>query len=261
MKALAIAATGMSAQQMNVEVIANNIANLNTTGFKKSRAEFSDLMYQAHRRQGTTSTEAGTIVPAGVEIGLGVKPSAVTRISSQGSLENTGNPLDLALEGRGFFKIDMPDGTETYTRAGNLQKAPDGTIVTVDGFPVSPGIVIPENTREVTVNRDGEVLAFLDGEVEPQNLGRITITTFVNEAGLEALGDNLFRATEASGDPVDGFPGDPGFATLRQGYVETSNVDSVTEITSLITAQRAYEMNSKVIETANQMGQTVSQMR
>lgn len=261
MKALAIAATGMSAQQTNVEVIANNIANLNTTGFKKSRAEFTDLMYQSQRRQGVNSTEAGTIVPAGVEVGLGVKPSAVTRITLQGNLENTGNPLDVALEGRGYLKIDMPDGTETYTRAGNLQKSADGTVVTVDGFQVSPGIVIPENTREITINRDGEVLAFIDGETDPQNIGRIAISNFVNEAGLEALGDNLFRPTEASGEPIEGFPGDPGFATLRQGYVETSNVDSVSEITSLITAQRAYEMNSKVIDTANQMGQTVSQMR
>lgn len=261
MKALAIAATGMTAQQRNVEVIANNIANLSTTGFKRARAEFSDLMYQSLRRQGATSSENGTIVPAGVEIGLGVKPVAVTRVLSQGALQMTGNPLDLALEGRGYIQVTLPDGTAAYTRAGNLQKSPDGTIVTADGYEVAPGIVIPENAREVTITREGEVLAYLDSETEAQNLGRIQIAAFVNDAGLEALGDSLFRATEASGQPIEGFPGDPGFATVRQGYVESSNVDPVGEITSLITAQRAYEMNSKVIETADQMGQRVSQMR
>lgn len=261
MNALAIAATGMTAQQRNVEVIANNIANMSTTGFKRAKAEFSDLMYQSYRRQGTSSTENGTIVPAGIEIGLGVKPSVVTRISSQGSLQMTNNPLDVALEGRGYLRISLADGNEGYTRAGNLQKSPDGTLVTTDGFEVSPGIVIPENTREVTINRDGEVFVFVDGEAEPQAVGRITLANFVNEAGLEALGDNLFRATDASGAAIDGFPGDAGFATLRQGYVEGSNVDSVTEITSLISAQRAYEMNSKVISTADEMGRTISNMR
>lgn len=261
MKALAIAATGMTAQQHNVDVIANNIANVNTTGFKRAKAEFSDLMYQSLRRQGTTSTESGTVVPAGVEIGLGVKAVSVTRISSQGALQMTGNPLDVAIEGRGYLQVALPDGTSAFTRAGSLQKSAQGTIVTADGFELSPGIVVPENTREITINRDGEVLVFLDGETEAQNAGRLGMATFVNEAGLEALGDNLFRPTAASGDPIDGFPGDPGFATLRQGYIEGSNVDSVTEITSLITAQRAYEMNSKVIETADRMGQTVTQMR
>mgnify|MGYP001168690673 CR=1 FL=1 len=261
MKALAIAATGMTAQQRNVEVIANNIANLNTTGFKRARAEFSDLMYQSLRRQGATSSENGTVVPAGVEIGLGVKPVAVTRVISQGALQMTGNPLDLALEGRGYIQVTLPDGSAAYTRAGNLQKSPEGMIVTADGFEVSPGIAIPENAREVSITREGEVLAYLDAEPEPQNIGRIQLAAFVNDAGLEALGDSLFRATAASGGPLEGFPGDPGFATVRQGYVESSNVDSVAEITSLITAQRAYEMNSKVIETADQMGQRVSQMR
>lgn len=261
MKALAIAATGMTAQQHNVDVIANNIANVNTTGFKRAKAEFSDLMYQSLRRQGATSTESGTVVPAGVEIGLGVKAVSVTRIASQGSLQMTGNPLDVAIEGRGYLQVSLPDGTTAFTRAGSLQKSAEGTIVTADGFELSPGIVVPENTREITINRDGEVQVFVDAEVEPQNLGRLSMATFVNEAGLEALGDSLFRPTTASGDPIDGFPGDPGFATVRQGYIEGSNVDSVTEITSLITAQRAYEMNSKVIETADRMGQTVSQMR
>lgn len=261
MKALAIAATGMNAQQTNVDVIANNIANISTTGFKRARAEFSDLMYQSQRRQGIINTEGGNVVPAGVEIGLGVKPTSVVRIMSQGNLQMTNNPLDIALEGRGFLRINMPDGTEAYTRAGSLGKTADGLIVTSDGYEVAPGITIPDNTREISINRGGEVFALLDGETEPQLLGRLELATFVNEAGLEALGDNLFRVTDASGDPIDGLPGEDGFASVRQGYVETSNVDSVTEITSLITAQRAYEMNSKVIETADQMGRTVSGMR
>lgn len=261
MKALAIAATGMTAQQTNVEVIANNIANLSTTGFKRARAEFSDLMYQAHRRQGTTTTEGGNVVPAGVEVGLGVKPTAVVRIMSQGNMQLTSNPLDIALEGRGFLHVTLADGTDAYTRAGSLGKTPEGLIVTSDGHEVAPGITIPENTREITINRGGEVIVLLDGETEPQTIGRLELATFVNEAGLEALGDNLFRVTGASGDAIQGFPGDAGYATVRQGYVESSNVDSVTEITSLITAQRAYEMNSKVIETADQMGRTVSGMR
>lgn len=261
MKALAIAATGMTAQQTNVEVIANNIANLSTTGFKRARAEFSDLMYQAHRRQGVTATEGGNVVPAGVEIGLGVKPTSVVRIMSQGNLQLTSNPLDIALEGRGFLRVTLADGTDAYTRAGSLGKTPEGLIVTSDGHEVAPGISIPENTRELTINRGGEVIILLDGETEPQTIGRLELATFVNEAGLEALGDNLFRVTGASGNPIQGFPGDAGYATVRQGYVESSNVDSVTEITSLITAQRAYEMNSKVIETADQMGRTVSSMR
>lgn len=261
MRVLKIAATGMQAQQMNIEVISNNIANINTTSFKRSRAEFTDLMYQSVRRQGAFSSDAGTIIPVGVQLGLGVKPSAVSRISQQGSLTQTGNRLDMALEGRGYFSVTLPDGDTAFTRAGNFQVSADGEIVTIDGFQIEPGIVIPEDASDVVVNRSGEVFAFIDGLQEPQLVGQITLTTFVNEAGLEALGDNLFRETPASGQPQIGVPGQQGLATIRQGYVETSNVNIVEEITNLIQVQRAYEMNAKVIETGDQMSSTVTNLR
>jgi flagellar basal-body rod protein FlgG len=261
MKVLGIAATGMAAQQLNVEVIANNIANMSTTGFKRARAEFQDLIYQSQRRQGAMSSDAGTIVPAGVELGLGVKPAAVTRINTQGTLTLTNNKLDVALEGRGYLVVTLPDGTEAYTRAGNLQKSAEGQVVTVDGYEISPGIVIPDNARDIVINRSGEVMAYIDGQTDPQTLGQLELANFVNEAGLEALGDNLFRETPASGQPQRGVPGTDGFATLRQGYVEASNVNVVDEMTALITAQRAYEMNSKVVQAADQMSQTATNMR
>lgn len=261
MKALAIAATGMSAQQSNVEVIANNIANMKTTAFKRMRLETADLSYQSLKRQGVTNTEGGNVIPAGVEIGLGVKPVAVTRNISQGNIELTNNPLDIALEGKGYLVVDLPDGTQAYTRAGNLQRNGDGLIVTNDGYQVSPGITIPENTREIVINRDGEVIVMVEAENEPQNLGRLQLASFVNEVGLQALGDNLFKETEASGAAQEVFAGEAGYASIRQHYVETSNVDSVMEITNLITAQRAYELNGKSIETVDQMAQTVSRMK
>lgn len=261
MRALSIAATGMTAQQRNVETIANNVANVNTTGFKKSRLEFSDLMYQPIRRQGSLSSNAGTMVPAGVEIGLGVKPVAVTRITTQGSLQQTGNALDLAIEGRGYFVIQLPNGENAYTRAGALQRSAEGQLVTVDGYEVAPGITIPADTREIVISRTGEVLAYENENINPTNVGRIQLANFVNEAGLEALGDNLFRETPASGEPTNGFPGDPRFGSVRQGYVEASNVDVVQEITNLIQAQRAYEMNSKVIEAGDEMSKTATAMR
>lgn len=261
MRALKIAATGMMAQQMNVEVIANNIANVNTTSFKRSRAEFSDLMYQTEQRQGAFSSDAGTIVPAGVQMGLGVKPASVARIGSQGSLVNTSNRMDMAIEGRGFFAITLPDGETAYSRAGNFQVSPEGEIVTNEGYQVQPGIVIPQEARDVVINRSGEVFAVVDGEPEPVGVGQLTLTTFINETGLESIGDNLFRETLASGDPELGVPGQDGFGTIRQGFVEGSNVNIVEEITNLITVQRAYEMNSKVIETSDQMSRTVTNLR
>ncbi len=260
MRILKIAATGMMAQQTNVEVISNNIANINTTGFKRGRAEFSDLIYQSQRREGTFSSDAGTIVPVGVQIGLGVKPTAVSRIVEQGNLQATGNPLDLALEGKGYFSVDLPDGTRAFTRAGAFQLSPEGEIVTLDGYLLAPGIVVPEQARDIEINRNGEVFAITDAP-EPQLVGRIALSSFINEPGLEPLGDNLFRETLASGAEQLGLPGEEGVATIRQGYVETSNVNVVEEITDLISAQRAYEMNAKVIETADQMSAKVSNLR
>jgi flagellar basal-body rod protein FlgG len=261
MRVLSIAATGMMAQQLNVEVISNNIANINTTSFKRGRAEFQDLMYQSERRQGSLSSDVGTIVPVGIEIGLGVKPAAVNRIHTQGNLVSTGNELDLAIEGRGYLNVTLPDTTTAYTRAGSLKLSPEGMLVTVDGYAIAPGIVVPENTREITINRSGEILAYVQGDAEPQNLGQLTLSVFVNEAGLEAIGDNLFRETPASGQPQDGIPGQAGFGTIRQRYLESSNVNVVQEITDLISAQRAYEMNSKVVETGDEMSATITNMR
>lgn len=261
MRALSTAATGMMAQQTNVEVISNNIANMNTTGFKRARAEFQDLLYQSARRAGSLSSDGGTIVPAGVDVGLGVKTAAIARISSQGSLVNTENRLDLALDGRGYFVVELPDGELAYTRAGSFQLSPEGMIVTVDGYEVQPGIAIPQNTVDIQINQNGEVMVYIENEMEPQIVGQFNIATFVNEAGLAAMGDNLFRETPASGPAEEGVPGEMGFGVIRQGWIEASNVNVVQEITSLISAQRAYEMNSKALETADQMAGTISNLR
>jgi flagellar basal-body rod protein FlgG len=260
MRALNIAATGMLAQELNVEVISNNIANLNTTAFKRQRAEFQDLLYQTERRVGATSSDSGTIVPVGVQIGSGVKAAAVYRMSDQGNLINTNNPLDLAIEGHGYLQVEMPDGTTAYTRDGSLQLSPTGEIVTADGYVVQPGITLPSNTTAVTVNSNGQVLATIAGQTTPQTVGQLQLATFPNEAGLAALGGNYLQETPASGSPTVGNPGATGLGTIQQGYVETSNVNVVSEITNLITAQRAYEMNSKVIQTANDMESTLTQI-
>jgi len=261
MRALSTAATGMMAQQRNVEVISNNIANMNTTGFKRARAEFQDLLYQSERRAGSLSTDGGDVVPAGVDIGLGVKTAAIARIHTQGSLINTENRLDLALDGRGYFIVELPDGEQAYTRAGSFQLSPEGMIVTVDGYEIQPGIAIPQNTVDIQINQNGEVMAYVENQLEPDVVGQLNIATFVNDAGLEAIGNNLYRETPASGPPEEGVPGDMGFGLVRQGWVEASNVNVVQEITSLISAQRAYEMNSKALETADQMAGTVSNLR
>jgi flagellar basal-body rod protein FlgG len=261
MRSLSIAATGMLAQQLNVEVISNNIANLNTTAFKRQRAEFQDLLYQNERRVGADSSDSGTIVPVGVQIGTGVKPAAVYRITEQGNLENTNNPLDLAVQGRGFFQVLMPDGTTTYTRDGSLQLSPTGEIVTADGYVVQPGITLPSNTTGITINANGQVIAQIAGQTQPQTVGQLQLANFPNEAGLQALGNNLLQETAASGAPVTGNPGTTGFGQIQQGFLETSNVNVVSEITDLITAQRAYEMNSKVIQTSDQMLQTLNQIQ
>jgi flagellar basal-body rod protein FlgG len=261
MRAMNIAATGMLAQQTNVEVIANNIANQNTTGFKRQRAEFQDLLYQTDRRAGAQSSDTGTIVPVGVQIGIGVKTAAVYRITTQGNLTTTSNPLDVAVQGRGFFQILQPDGTTAYTRAGSFQLSPTGQIVTADGFTVQPGITVPQNTIGISINASGQVQAQVAGQTAPQTVGQFQLANFPNEAGLEALGNNLFLETPASGQPITGNPTSIGFGALNQGLLETSNVDIVSEITNLITAQRAYEMNSKVIQTTDQMMTSLNQIQ
>lgn len=251
----------MLAQQLNVEVISNNIANMNTTGFKRQRAEFQDLLYQDMRRVGSASSDTGTIVPAGVQVGVGVKTAAVYRITEQGNLVSTENTYDLAIQGKGFFNINLPNGDTAYTRAGSLSLSPDGQIVTADGYTVVPGITIPADAISVTINASGEVLAKIQGQVVPQNVGQFTLSNFANEAGLESIGDNLFLETPASGAANEGTPGTVGYGTILQGFLETSNVNVVQEVTNLITAQRAYEMNSKVIETSDEMMRSLSQMR
>ena len=258
MKALAIAATGMSAQQTNLEVIANNVANINTTGFKRARAEFADLLYQTDRAQGVPNRGGELPVPEGTRIGLGVRTIAVRNLHEQGSLKQTSNPLDLAINGDGWFEITGPDGETLYTRSGAFNLGPNGEIITLDGYEVQPGLAVPQEAKQVVVNQSGEVFATLDSQIEPQLLGQISLATFANDAGLEALGDNLFRETPASGQANSGFPGTEGFGALNQGYLESSNVDPVKEITELISAQRAYEMNSKVIQAADDMAGTVS---
>jgi flagellar basal-body rod protein FlgG len=261
MRSLNIAATGMLAQQLNVEVISNNIANLNTTSFKRRRAEFQDLLYQNFRRVGSASSDAGTIVPAGVQIGAGVRAAAVYRINEQGNLSVTDNKLDVAINGDGYFQVTLPDGTTAYSRAGALQLNDQGQIVTPDGFQITGPQAVPQDAVDIIINPSGEIFAKLDGQLQPQALGQIQLATFVNDSGLEAKGDNLYLETPASGAAVVGNPGAPGYGTLLQGTLETSNVNIVSEITNLITAQRAYEMNSKVIQTSDQMLNTVNQLR
>ncbi len=261
MRSLSIAATGMLAQQTNIDVIANNIANMNTTGFKRRRPEFQDMLYQNLREIGVASSDAGTVVPSGVQLGVGVKTAAVYRITGQGNLVSTGNTLDLAIQGNGYFVIELPNGGQAYTRAGTFQLSPQGEIVTLDGFTVSPGVTVPAEARSISINASGEVEVTLDGQVDPQNVGQIELATFANEAGLEAIGENLLLETLASGTATISTPGSAGYGTLQQGFLETSNVNAVSEITSLINAQRAYELNSKVITTADEMMAAVSQLR
>lgn len=256
-----IAATGMLAQELNVEVISNNIANVNTTGFKRQRAEFEDLLYQQQRAVGATSNQNGAVVAAGVQVGTGVRAAAVYRITEQGSLQTTGNPLDIAIEGKGFFQIEMPDGSTSYTRAGSFQLNPQGQIVTADGFVLKPGITIPTDASSISVNQSGQVVIQLPGQTQTQTLGQIELANFPNEVGLQALGSNLLAETPASGNAVTGTPTSTGFGKINQGYVESSNVNVVSEITNLIQAQRAYEMNSKVIQIADQMSNALNQYR
>jgi flagellar basal-body rod protein FlgG len=261
-RSLSIAATGMAAQQVNVEVIANNIANINTTGFKRQRADFQDLLYQVRGTSvGVQSSQEGTIIPSGIHLGAGVRPAGVYRIHAQGSLIGTENPLDLAIQGKGYFVVLMPNGEVGYTRAGSMQLSPTGEVVTAGGFRVQPGFAVPNNARQISVNAQGLMQVFVDGQVAPIDLGRFQMVTFPNDAGLQALGNNMFRQTTASGAAVQGNPGEPGFGTIQQGFLEASNVDIVAELTTLITAQRAYEMNSKVVQASDEMLKTTNQMR
>ncbi|MDR3424167.1 MAG: flagellar basal-body rod protein FlgG [Alphaproteobacteria bacterium] len=261
MRALSIAATGMSAQQLNVEVISNNISNSSTTGFKASRVEFQDLLYQNMRTVGSASSDANTIVPSGLQVGLGVMPAATYRINTQGSLTSTGNSLDMAVNGNGYFQVQMPDGTISYTRSGALQLNATGQIVTADGYQILPSITVPTTATALTVNANGQVIATIAGQTSTQVLGQLQLATFINPVGLQATGNNLLQQTGASGSPTTASPGSTGVGTIIQGSLETSNVDIVTEVTNLITAQRAYEMNSKVINTADQMLTTTNQMK
>lgn len=258
MRALQIAATGMAAQQTRVEVISQNLANMSTTGYNARRAEFADLAYQQVTRPGTIAAADGTMVPAGVQMGLGVRPTAVTVTLAQGTPTHTGGDLDIAIEGHGYLEVTLPSGVSAYTRDGGLKRSADGQIETSDGYPLAPGITIPQETRNLSISAAGEVFAYFDDQIEPQNLGQITLAGFVNEKGLEAIGSNLFLETTASGAPLVGNPGEQGLGTLRQHYLEESTVDPVREITELIKAQRGYELNSKVITAADQMlGATV----
>lgn len=261
MRSLHIGATGMIAQQFNVETISNNIANATTTGYKKQRAEFQDLLYQNFRRIGSTSSDAGTVVPTGVQIGAGVRIAAVNRILEQGNLNITDNKLDVAINGSGYLLVELPNGDNAYTRAGNLKLSPEGFIVTSDGYMVQPPTQIPAEAKDIIINASGEISVKVDGDANPQALNQIQIATFANPAGLEAIGDNLFLQSGASGEAMLGNPAAPGYGAIVQGALETSNVNIVQEITTLITAQRAYEMNSKVIKTTDEMMQQAGQMR
>ena len=260
-RSLHIASTGMQAQQINVEVISNNIANLNTTGFKRSRPEFQDLLYQEFRRVGSPSSDDDTIVPTGVQIGLGVKPAAIYRIHEQGNLVKTDNELDVAIQGQGFFNIQLPNGELAYTRSGVFQLSPDGTIVTADGYTVQPAMRVPETAVSVEISEKGQVSVAFDNQVATQQIGQFSMSNFINDAGLQSIGNNLYLQTTASGAPTVGVAGNPSYGTILQGFIESANVNAVTEITSLITAQRAFEMNSQVVQASDEMLRTVSNLR
>jgi len=260
MRALDTAATGMAAMDLQVQVIAGNLANMTTTGFKSQRAEFQDLIYEHVQRIGAQASDNGNILPVGIDLGSGVKTVGTPRLMTQGTLAQTGNTLDLAIQGAGWFKVLLPDGTFNYTRDGSFQMDNQGRVVTAEGNLVQPTITIPPNSTGLTINQQGQVSVTLPGSTSSSILGQFTLTTFINDAGLQANGNNLFSATPASGTPQDGTPGTSGSGTLLQGSLEQSNVSAVTEISNLIAAQRAYEMNSKVITAADEMLQTTSQL-
>jgi flagellar basal-body rod protein FlgG len=261
MKALYIASTGMSAQETNVEVISNNIANMRTTGYKRQRAEFQDLLYQQIRRSGSATSGQGTIAPVGIEIGSGVKTAATPRVMSQGTPTPTEKELDVAVRGEGFFIVNLPDGRTAYTRDGSFERSADGQLVNVDGYAIQPGITIPDDATSVSISADGTVEAFLGSSTVATQIGQLQLARFVNKAGLASAGNNLFLETASSGPAQVGTPNSEGVGDLLQGYLEASNVNSVTEIADLIAAQRAYEMNARVISGADEMMQATSQLR
>jgi flagellar basal-body rod protein FlgG len=260
MRALYTAATGMMAQEKNVEVIANNVANMRTAGFKRQMAHFQDLLYEHQRRAGSPSSDQGNQIPAGVFIGSGTKIVATPRVMTQGNVSQTERTYDLAIRGDGFFRIQMPDGRTAYARDGGFETDSQGRVVTKDGYLVDPGITVPQNATSVSISQDGKVSALTPGNTTPQTLGQITLARFINPVGLESIGDNLFLETAGSGAPIEGTPSAEGFGNLQQGYLEDSNVNAVTEIAAMIQAQRAYELNSKVISSADQMLSSASNM-
>ena len=252
LRALYTAATGMEAQQLNIDVIANNLANVNTTGFKRTRVDFQDLLYQTYRAPGTAGSQ-GTTIPTGIQVGHGSRPVATQRIFSQGDFQQTENPLDLVIEGDGFFQVTRPDGTTAYTRAGAFKKDGTGRVVTSEGFLLFPAVTIPADAKEITVGSDGTVSVTIAGQTAASTVGTLQLASFVNPAGLLSVGRNLFQPTAASGTAVVGNPGVSGLGTLAQGFLELANVKVVEEMVAMITSQRAYEANSKAIQTADDM--------
>ena len=260
MQSLYTASTGMLAMQTQIDTTANNISNVNTIGFKKSRAEFADLMYDVMQYAGTSTSDT-TKSATGIEIGLGVRPTAINKIFSEGSLKQTENQLDLAITGRGFFKLELPDGTEVYSRNGAFKIDEDGVMVNSDGYKLIPEVVIPPDATSISIGTDGTVTVIQPGQTQATQIGQITTTNYINPAGLHSLGDNLYIETDSSGQPIEGTPGLDGLGVLRQGFVELSNVELVVELTDLITGQRAYDSNSKVITTSDEMLQTTNNLK
>ena len=261
MQALYIASTGMAAQEQNVNVISNNIANMRTTGYKRQRAEFQDLLYQEYRRAGTQTSDTGTQLPVGVEIGSGVKIAATPRVMSQGNVVASDKELDMAVQGEGFFMVNMPDGRTAYTRDGSFERDSTGKLTTVDGYEVQPGITIPDTANSITISPDGVVSAVIGTAAAPTQLGQLQLARFVNKGGLQSIGNNLFTETAASGSAQIGVPNTDGVGNIQQSYLEDANVNAVTEIADLIAAQRAYEMNARVVTGADEMLSTTTQMR
>ncbi len=259
MRALWTAASGMEAQQLNIDVISNNLANVNTTGFKKSRADFQDLMYQTLKTTGAPSTSSTQTV--GIQVGLGTTPAAVTKVFTAGNITQSGNDLDLAIEGDGFFQIQMPDGSTSYTRAGSFKKDGQGRVVNSDGYPLIPEIVVPANASKITIGADGTVSVIQSGQSSPTTLGNIQLASFSNPSGLFSLGHNLYQQTDSSGNPTTGTPGQNGLGNVSQGFLEMSNVNVMEEMVNMIVGQRAYEINSKAVQAADEMLQTTNNLK
>lgn len=259
-RSLFTAATGMEAQKLNIDVIANNLANANTVGFKKSRADFQELIYQSLKSPGAVSAE-GAQVPTGIQVGLGVKPVAVQKMFDQGDFVHTGNSLDLVIEGEGFFQISMPDGTIAYSRAGAFKLDNEGRIVNSDGYPIEPGITIPSDTLSISISSDGKISVLQPGSITPVEVGQIELARFINPGGLKPIGKNLFLATDSSGEATTGNPSAEGLGNINQGFIELSNVNVVQEMVNMIISQRAYEINSKAVQTSDDMLQIANNLK